>query len=691
MPDFFLRTAQPDGSPERIPPTFSGEPKPPLNELDLAQASSPTPAGEFPAIYASDLPAGTDALGKRDMLASVAELLAHRRTIPPLTIGLFGGSGAGKSFALGQLLDRVEELTSAAATLASGSPFLSRIVAVRVEAARSMGDPATAMAAAIYRTLNNRGRSGDSYAALAQEALQAVRDPHVAAREASERLSEARHRLDAERQVRHDLDGRRAKLVDTVLYETAGSHVDSYTRANRARIEARLRSFGFNQGDPLDAYRDLVRDVAEASGASGRISSFFRALWAYRGQTKLLVLAVLLFLLAWGSAYAEATQESWLPSLGGNGAFGASVANWIEAHRGWFGTLGTGAFLAACLALVTCVWRALRFTQPIFRGASLLKLDLETRRRDLDALIANQTRRIDAVSAEGDAHARRAEEAERRARASDEAAARPAAPLVDSPFEPAKDESDQRARLAAAFAASLDAAMAHSSDAAFLVPQRIVVAIDDLDALPPARAAGFIEAAHRLLSARGFAVLLAADPQRLATAWGETDAIELLHKYVQVPIHLSAAGPDLYTGLAQSLVGGAPEENAGWPKPDASRSVLDLNWRNGEAALLAALAPLAGRSPRTVKRFVNIYRLARVRCTDYAAVALLLALDTGGTAAERQAINGALANTDSGAPLRIDHEPRLAQALEACRIARDDALTVGDVADAQAITAAYSM
>ena len=114
-----------------------------------------------------------------------------------------------------------------------------------------------------------------------------MRDPHVAAREANERLSEARRRLDAERQALHDLDGRRAKLADTVLFELAGTHVNTYARVNRSRIEARLRAFGFTQGDPLDTYRDLVRNVAETGGASGRIATFFKALWAYRGQTRL--------------------------------------------------------------------------------------------------------------------------------------------------------------------------------------------------------------------------------------------------------------------------------------------------------------------------------------------------------------------------------------------------------------------
>ena len=699
MPDFFLRSAEPEGSPdkpaaEKIPPIVTLAPGAQATGLDPAAAPAPNSAPATPddslPLYTPDLPAGPDALGKGAVLAGVAELLAHKRATPPLTIGLFGGRGTGKSFALEQLLDRVKRLAAAAAGLGGKSPYLSRIVTVKVDAARSTADPATAIAAEIFRTLNGGSTGSEQYAALAQEAAHAVRDPHVVAREANERLTEARHRLHAERQVLRDLDGSRARLVETVLYESAGSNIDTYARVNRSRIEARLRAFDFTHGDPLGIYRDLVRDVAESGGANGRIATFLKALWAYRGQTRLLVVAVILLVLAWGCGRAAGTQEAWLPWLRGTGDLGATIASWISANIGWLAAIGEAAVLGACIAAVACAWRAFRFTQPIFRGASLLALDLETRRRDLDGLIANQTHHVDAIAAEVDAHARRAEEAERRARAADERTTRPTAALVDSPFEAAQDNGDQRARLAIAFISSLAAAMARGSGNGFAVPQRLVVAIDNLDSLPPARAAGFIEAAHRLLSATGFELLLAADPSRLAAAWGEADGADCLAKYVQVPLHLDTAEPDVYADMARALIGGATTENAQWPQVDAGRSMLDLPWRSGEVDLVAGLAPLAGRSPRSVKRFVNIYRLARARAENYPALALLLALDAGGTAAERRAMNAALADADTSAPLHFADEPRLAQALEACRVARGEALTAGDVRAARGVAAAYS-
>ena len=50
----------------------------------------------------------------------------------------------------------------------------------------------------------------------------------------------------------------------------------------------------------------------------------------------------------------------------------------------------------------------------------------------------------------------------------------------------------------------------------------------------------------------------------------------------------------------------------------------------------------------------------------------------------------ALADADASAALHFADEPRLAQALEACRVARGDRLTVADVRAARAIAAAYS-
>ncbi len=153
---------------------------------------------------------------------------------------------------------------------AGSSPYLQNVVVARVDAAAAR-EPATALAASVFSALQ---ASGGQAAQLAEDAAAAGADPADAARSASERLIDLRRRLDGERQTLRELSGRRARLSETVLYQSGGSRIDSWARANRSRIEGRLRAFGFESGDPVATYKDLVRDVSERRGIMGRVGAF---------------------------------------------------------------------------------------------------------------------------------------------------------------------------------------------------------------------------------------------------------------------------------------------------------------------------------------------------------------------------------------------------------------------------------
>ncbi|MGH6676702.1 MAG: hypothetical protein ACRECE_10855, partial [Xanthobacteraceae bacterium] len=94
---------------------------------------------------------------------------------------------------------------------------------------------------------------------------------------------------------------------------------------------------------------------------------------------------------------------------------------------------------------------------------------------------------------------------------------------------------------------------------------------------------------------------------------------------------------------------------------------IDWSMSGAELSLLAALAPLAGGSPRAVKRFVNLYRIARPQAPDHkGALALMLALQQGGTDGELAALRDALGEHDGDADLTLqDDTPRLFAALRA--------------------------
>jgi hypothetical protein len=103
-------------------------------------------------------------------------------------------------------------------------------------------------------------------------------------------------------------------------------------------------------------------------------------------------------------------------------------------------------------------------------------------------------------------------------------------------------------------------------------------------------------------------------------------------------------------------------------------SVESLTISPEEQEFMTLLAPLLGRSPRTLKRFVNLYRLIKVglssydrkllfvkhagRLPDYAAILFLLAIDTGAPKVARaffstttRLASGGILHPETGAPL----------------------------------------
>ncbi len=662
---------------EPIPPSIPAQASP---SKDLAKASAGTGAAPRATPFGT-LPSGTmgDALGLEDTLDRLAELLAHRGTGAGLTVGLLGGPGTGKSFALDRLASRVGALSGAAT--AGRGPFLSRVHVQPIDGASLEGDPVTALAAKLHAGLRR------PYPDFAREAGHAARDPHVVLREVNEKLDDVRRRLDSERRALDDAGSRRARLVETVLYEAAGSQVDAYARANRAGLENRLHAFGIN-GDPLRNYKDLVQLV---SGPGSRLGLTLRAVWAFKGQTKLIVAAVLLVAVGMGLGIAIDDPSRWLDALRGGPQAGAGVATWFADHMDWLATARTLAFAGAALAVAVNLLRAFAFLQPVFKGARLLRADLDNRRRDLDGLYAYQTKRVDTLDADVERLTREGAEAERRVGGGAEKEA-------PSPFQP------DAAAQARGFLALLGAMMASGASGGKAAPQRIVLAIDHLDAVAPGRARAILDALHRSLGA-GLAAVVAVDPARLAGGTGgEAGHFDDLRRWIAVPVRVDsgAAGRD-YRPLVQATLGMATLGMAqpGTPrKPDASTSVLDEPVTIAEASTLGGLAGLAGPSPRAVKRFVDLYTLLRgdagpdgdgaLGHGGRGALALMLALAAGGTEAEKAGVATALLG-GGDAPFDLPQaSPRLRAGLEAAR-ALDGGVSVAAAAAAMRRAATFTI
>ena len=187
---------------------------------------------------------------------------------------------------------------------------------------------------------------------------------------------------------------------------------------------------------------------------------------------------------------------------------------------------------------------------------------------------------------------------------------------------------------------------------------RIVVFIDDLDRCAPARVVEVLEAVHLLLAYRLFVVVIAVDSRWLQQSLrahyrdllvgergGAATPLDYLEKIVQLPYQLPRMTRGQVTGMISDLVGAEGIDEAQPPPEEthqegatsaaggAGESVrggtedvgparrpprVDLQPEGlhvtaEEARWLAGLAPLVGSTPRTVKRFVNAYRVLKAR------------------------------------------------------------------------------
>ena len=596
----------------------------------------PPPPGSAPrqARGAADalpvLPAeieAADGVEPRGTAAVLTEAALHRRAATPLAIGIFGPAGSGKSRFIADMLDTATRLAEGARNRAAAGPFVADVVVARVSPMPGR-EPAASLVGGLLDAL------GAGHAAFAEDAVHAGGDPREAERLAGERVNALRRKLDGERQALDDVTARRARLTESVLFDGAGSRVDAFARANRARIEGRLRAFGLPASDPIRSFKELVRDAAEPGGPRSRLGLTLGAIWRFKGQGSLIAVAVLLAALGWAAgSWADdpATVSAWLSGFGDHFT---TVTDWARGHLDLLQPVSRIALALAVLALLAVLVRAARFLGPVYRGIALLKGDLGARRRDLDGLLAHQTRRVDALATDVETAGRGAEAAQRRAEGhrgaglSDHGAALAADlfGLVRSPAEAAER-----------FFATLSAGISVGREDA---PQRIVVAVDGLDGLAPAELAGFLATAHRLLARPGFVWVAGLERDAAAAALGEFDpaaAAARLDRMVQISYDLGAVTPEAGP-LAQRLLVQGPAETRGARTADPARSSLDRPFEPFEAEVVGRLAPFTGGMPRAVERFVQGYRVARADPrldgappASFAMLALGLALDgTGG-------------------------------------------------------------
>ena len=279
----------------------------------------------------------------------------------------------------------------------------------RVDASSGVEAP-VAIASAAYAALD-REPGGVDYSGLLDEIGHAGGDPHRAARAASDRHDDLVRKLEAERAQRDDIEAKRARLADTLAFDTPGSRIDVFARARRGTIEAQLRRFGLAGADADSSYRNLARDMSTL-GAGARAGVVVRSIWAYGSQARLLLWGIFAFVLAFILRFLHGETATSAIEQGSDSL--KPAGDWVAAHGDWFDRAAQILFVLGALAIALNLWRALRFSNLLLRGGRLLTNEIRERRDDLDARAARLNQRVAALTAEAEAAAKRADAASQR-------------------------------------------------------------------------------------------------------------------------------------------------------------------------------------------------------------------------------------------------------------------------------------
>ncbi len=212
--------------------------------VSITPPPSPAPVPAEP-IFLGDSADGADLLNAGQIVQPLAQLCVTPQVQTPFLAAILGPSGAGKTFALRRFAQAIEQLGVSSAT--AGGGVLQRVVLARVDASNRVEAP-VAIASAAYAALD-REPGGVDYSGLLDETGHAGGDPHRAARAASDRHDDLVRKLETERTQRDEIEAKRARIADTLAFDTPGSRLDVFARARRGTIEAQLRRFGFAGAD----------------------------------------------------------------------------------------------------------------------------------------------------------------------------------------------------------------------------------------------------------------------------------------------------------------------------------------------------------------------------------------------------------------------------------------------------------
>jgi hypothetical protein len=527
--------------------------------------------------FAPDVYSERDLLGIEREVNGLASLIASHKTSVPLSIGLFGKWGSGKTFFIRHLQRRIRELCTKAGE--SGKPqaevaYFKHVAQIEFNAWHySEGTLIASLVEHILQNLRTTDDESDERVTARRELiLSSLIEGRQQEDAADDRVKAAQDKVDA-KQI--EIDGlkdkqqdERKKIADNIsawaVLDTARTAV-SLDPATDAAARAALRKLGITEvgGAARDLQATLGRARDELAGIGGVLLPLIRG--DEQRKRVLWLLFVIAVPIAAGAVLYELlrTQSTLLATLGG---WASSVTAFLTLGKKW---------LDDQLSWVTARRRELEQAKSVVDDA------VERQTRNLQARqardLAEQFEELERLRAEHAAALRERDERARERGELETALARTSSTYLLNEFimdrASAKDyrqllgfmalvrrDFDKLSRLIERSNRRLldggDGASAGEPDPGL---NRIVLYIDDLDRCPEDRVAEVLRAVHLLLAFPLFVVVVAVDSrwltrclmERYPKIFGASESgseasatpMDYLEKIFQIPLwlrHLSA-------------------------------------------------------------------------------------------------------------------------------------------------------
>jgi len=632
-----------------------------------------------------------DQIGIGDDVANLARYISHQDLVPPRAIGIFGDWGAGKTFFMDALKSHIAMLTwysGIAEKQGETTVFCKRVVQIEFNAWHYVESNLWAsLAGHIFEKLHD---AFDEQKKLAEEELQVD-----ALFEAFNTYHEAVREQDKMQGIVDNLDNDRKELYTSVnknstslndLYKgikaTAKNYFDEYVLKNvKAKTKKKLAKIVPNNDleEFYNASQEFADVISEGKGLTNQISLEINTwgarqyAWAF-GIGAIIILGIPFLLFAFDPFQFIAKSDLFKTTT--------IISGYLTSIIGaitWLSSKGR--------SLMNAVRNVNHFAKDSLQRASdEKKPEIEKNERKLQMakseleiitqkLQQHQTQLSDLKSRflQDNTGVQLKNFLEDRVRSQTYQQHLGLISLVRKDFDYLSElmreywNNRDNAQPYAIIKKILPSGEEEETKVPFI--ERIILYIDDLDRCPPEKVVDVLQAVHLLLGFELFIVVVAVDvrwvgqslikcyPELLSESlrvgsksdgWKKASSDDYLEKIFQIPFRIlpinQAESAQFVSGLLDEkfLVGRDGDENRIPELPQFELNPRELSLYPEEKECISELHHCLGRTPRRVKRFVDVYKLMRAGMDDgnveylistqyYRSVLALFALLSGAT------------------------------------------------------------